>query len=123
MLHEHLSRDYLSLCDQRHHFVGGGKKLYMMEQEEAFSRGRTCSQVLEAHESQAEIHGQAAHDLDGSPIHRSKVVKEFLKRRAAFRRKLEQLALLYAPQLNPDEGIRKHLKYVELKNVCCQNRS
>ena len=55
-------------------------------------------------------------------------MKEFLKRRAASRRKLEQLALLYAPQLNPDEGIRKHLKYVELKymelkNVCCQNRS
>jgi transposase len=27
----------------------------------------------------------------------------------------------YAPDLNPDEGIWKHLKCVELKNLCCQN--
>lgn len=26
----------------------------------------------------------------------------------------------YAPELNPDEGVWKHLKYVELKNVACQ---
>jgi len=25
--------------------------------------------------------------------------------------------------LNPDEGIWKHLKYVELKNVCCRSLS
>ncbi len=25
--------------------------------------------------------------------------------------------------MNPDEGIWKHLKYVELKNVCCRNLS
>jgi transposase len=29
--------------------------------------------------------------------------------------------LLYAPDLNPDEGIWKHLKCVELKNLCCQS--
>jgi transposase len=23
--------------------------------------------------------------------------------------------------LNPDEGVWKHLKYVELKNLCCQS--
>jgi transposase len=33
------------------------------------------------------------------------------------------IALLYAPELNPDEGIWKHLKYVELKNLCCQSLS
>jgi transposase len=27
----------------------------------------------------------------------------------------------YAPELNPDEGNWKHLKYVELKNVCCRS--
>jgi transposase len=27
----------------------------------------------------------------------------------------------YAPELNPDEGTWKHLKYVELKNECCRN--
>ena len=26
----------------------------------------------------------------------------------------------YTPELNPDEGVWKHLKYVELKNVCCR---
>jgi hypothetical protein len=31
------------------------------------------------------------------------------------------ITLLYAPDLNPEEGIWKHLKYVELKNVCCQS--
>jgi transposase len=34
--------------------------------------------------------------------------------------RLEQLPA-YAPELNPDEGIWKHLKNVELKNLCCQN--
>jgi len=27
----------------------------------------------------------------------------------------------YAPDLNPDEGIWKHLKCVELKNLCCES--
>lgn len=57
-----------------------------------------------------------------SPIHRAKTVKEFLEDGAACRLKLERLAG-YAPELNPDEGIWKHLKYVELKNVCCRNLS
>src|ERR687885_1215674 len=57
---------------------------------------------------------------DSSPIHRSKAVKEFLAEGAAERLQLEQLPG-YAPELNPDEGVWKHLKYVELKNVCCRN--
>ena len=36
---------------------------------------------------------------------------------------LEQLPGYDAPELNPDEGIWKHLKYVELKNVCCRSLS
>ena len=69
--------------------------------------------------------GQAADNFwDASPIiHRSRVVKEFLKGGAASRLKLEQLPG-YAPELNPDEGVCwKHLKYVELKNVCCRSLS
>jgi transposase len=27
----------------------------------------------------------------------------------------------YAPDLNPDEGVWKHLKCVELKNLCCES--
>jgi hypothetical protein len=33
------------------------------------------------------------------------------------------IALLYAPELNPEEGIWKQLKYVELKNLWCQSLS
>jgi transposase len=39
---------------------------------------------------------------------------------ASKRLKLEPLPS-YAPDLNPEEGIWKHLKCVELKNLCCQN--
>jgi transposase len=61
---------------------------------------------------------------DGSPIHRSKVVKEFLKSGAASSRlQLEQLPFSTPPELNPDEGIWKHLNYVELKNICCRSLS
>ncbi len=33
------------------------------------------------------------------------------------------ITLLYAPDLNPDEGIWRHLKCVELKNLCCESLS
>ncbi len=57
---------------------------------------------------------------DGPPIHRSKAVKEFPAEGAAERLRLERLPG-YAPELNPDEGVWKHLKYVELKNVYCRS--
>jgi transposase len=47
---------------------------------------------------------------------------EFLASGAEDRLKLEQLPG-YAPDLNPDEGVWKHLKYVDLKNLCCQSLS
>ncbi len=47
----------------------------------------------------------------GSPIHRPKAVKEFLEGGAASRLRLEQPPS-YAPELNPDEGVCKHLKYM-----------
>jgi transposase len=55
---------------------------------------------------------------DGSPIHRSRVVKDFLAAGAARRLHLERLPA-YAPELNPDEGIWQYLKRVELRNLCC----
>ena len=57
---------------------------------------------------------------DGSPIHRGKEIKAFLKRGAAKRLHLEQLPG-YAADLHPDEGIWNSLKRVELGNVCCAN--
>jgi transposase len=59
---------------------------------------------------------------DGAPIHRSHVIKDFLRDGAAHRLHLEQLPG-YAPDLNPDEGIWNDLKRVELGNVCCHDRA
>ena len=55
---------------------------------------------------------------DGSPIHRGKAVKAYLADGATKQIHLEPLPP-YAPDLNPDEGVWNHLKYVELRNVCC----
>jgi transposase len=55
---------------------------------------------------------------DGSPIHRSIEVRTFLADGAAKQIHLERLPA-YAPDLNPDEGTWRYLKYVELRNVCC----
>jgi transposase len=53
---------------------------------------------------------------DGSPIHRSRAVKDVLaEARGAIW--LERLPG-YAPDLNPDEGVWQHLKRVQLVNVC-----
>ena len=59
---------------------------------------------------------------DGSPIHRSHVVKQFLADGGAERVWLEQLPG-YAPELNPVEGIWRQLKRVQLRNVCCRRLS
>ena len=55
---------------------------------------------------------------DGAPIHRSRAAREYLAQGAARRIQLEQLPG-YAPELNPDEGVWRYLKRVELKNVVC----
>ena len=55
---------------------------------------------------------------DGSRIHRNEQVKSFLSNGASKKIHLERLPA-YAPDLNPDEGVWKHLKYVELRNTCC----
>jgi transposase len=58
---------------------------------------------------------------DGASIHRCHAVKDFLAHGGAERLHLERLPG-YAPELNPDEGIWRYLKHVELRNVVCQNR-
>ena len=54
---------------------------------------------------------------DGLPAHRGQHVRAFLCE-AQGRVHVERLPG-YAPELNPKEGIFKHLKLVELKNLCC----
>lgn len=95
-------------------------KLLMIEQERAF-KGTDVVRFLK--HALRQIPGKLLIVWDGSPIHRSKAVKEFLAEGAAARVQLERLPGYDAPELNPDEGIWKHLKYVELKNVCCRNLS
>ena len=113
ILHEHLSRDHLSVISA----ITMEGKLLMMEQERSFNSQdvvRFLRHLL------GQIPGKLLVIWDGSPIHRGRAVKDFLASGASSRLKLEQLPG-YAPDLNPDEGIWKHLKYVELKNLCCQS--
>ena len=69
---------------------------------------------------QEQIDGKLIIIWDGAPIHRSKVIKQYLKDGAAKRIHLEQLPG-YSPDLNPGEGIWNYLKRVELKNKCCKD--
>jgi transposase len=57
---------------------------------------------------------------DGAPIHRSKVVKEYLSTDGKAQVHLERLPS-YAPEVNPDEGVWHYLKNVELRNICCDS--
>ena len=115
ILREHLSRDHLSVMSGA--TLEG--KLYMLEQERAF-KGEDVVRFLK--HLMRQIPGKLLVIWEGSPIHRGQAVKDFLAGGAASRVRLEQLPG-YAPDLNPDEGVWKHLKYVELKNLCCQSLS
>jgi transposase len=115
VLHERLSRDHLSAMSA----ITLEGKLYMIEQEKAF-KGEDVVRFLK--HLMGQIPGKLLIIWDGSPIHRGGAVKEFLASGAASRLQLEHLPG-YAPDLNPDEGVWKHLKCVELKNVCCQSLS
>jgi len=54
----------------------------------------------------------------GASIHHGQAIKDFLAEGGAKRLHLERLPG-YAPDLNPDEGIWRYLKHMELKNVVC----
>jgi len=115
ILREHLSRDHLSAMSG----ITLEGKLYMVEQERAF-KGEDVVRFLK--HLMRQIPGKLLVIWDGSPIHRGQAVKDFLAGGAASRVRVEQLPG-YAPDLNPDEGVWKHLKCVELKNLCCQSLS
>jgi transposase len=115
ILHEHLSRDHLSTMSG----ITLEGKLYMLEQERAF-KGEDVVRFLK--HLMRQIPGKLLVIWDGSPIHRGQAVKEYLAGGAASRVRLEQLPG-YAPDLNPDEGVWKYLKCVELKNLCCRSLS
>lgn len=112
-LHVPLTHDHLSVISG----ITLEGKLYTLIQEQSFT-GEGCIRFLE--HLQRHIPGLILVIWDGSPIHRSKEIRNYLAEGAAARIQLEQLPG-YAPELNPDEGIWRHLKFVELKNVCCRD--
>jgi len=95
VLHEELSRDHLSAISG----ITLEGKLLMMEQERAF-KGPDVVRFLR--HALRRISGKLLVIWDGSPIHRSRAVKNFLSDGAAARLQLEQLPG-YAPELNPEE--------------------
>ena len=108
-----LSWDHLSAISA----ITPDGRLFVMVQEEAFN-GITIVHFLK--HLLRHIAGKLLIIWDGLPAHRGQAVKEFLRQGAAQRIHLEQLPG-YAPDLNPDEGIWRYLKYVEMKNLCCHN--
>jgi transposase len=115
ILKENLTRDHLSAMSG----ITLDGKLYMMEQQRAF-KAEDVVRFLK--HLMGQIPGKLLIIWDGSPIHRGRAVKDFLASGAASRVRLEQLPG-YAPDLNPDEGVWRHLKCVELKNLCCESLS
>ena len=113
ILKEHLTRDHLSAMSG----ITLDGRLYMLEQQRAF-KGDDVVRFLK--HLMRQIPGKLLLIWDGSPIHRGRAIKDFLASGAAGRVQLEQLPG-YAPDLNPDEGVWKHLKCVELKNLCCES--
>ena len=57
---------------------------------------------------------------DGSPTHRSQVIKDYLASGATKRIHLERLPG-YAPELNPAEWVWSYLKVADLANTACDN--
>ena len=112
LLHEWLTRDHLSVIGA----LTQNGQWFKQVQHGAFDGGgvvRFLRYLLRC------VAGKLLVLWDGAPIHRSQTVKTFLRRGAAKRLQLEVLPG-YAPELNPVEGVWKHLKRVELKNLCAR---
>lgn len=115
MLHPVLTRDHLSVMGA----ITPSGQLYTLVRQTALSGQE--SQMFLKH-----LLRHVAEKLlviwDGSSIHWATEVKTFLADGGAKAIHLEPLPG-YAPDLNPVEGIWDLLKYVELRNLCCQHLS
>jgi transposase len=111
ILREWCTRDHLSTISA----ISPEGKLYFQSQDSALNSEDVIA-FLE--HLLREVPGRMVIIWDGSPIHRSHSIKEFLANGAAQRLHLERLPA-YAPELNPDEGLWQQLKGVELRNLCC----
>jgi transposase len=113
MLREWWTRDHLSAISA----ISPEGKVYFRSQDRALN---SAGVVAFLEHLLREVPGRMVIIWDGSPIHRSQVIKEFLAHGGAQRIHLERLPA-YAPELNPDEGLWAQLKGVELRNVCCDH--
>jgi len=110
-----LTRDHLSAISA----ITPQGKLYMQVQDTAFD-GPAVVRFLR--HLLRHIPGKLLLIWDGLPAHHGQAVKAFLSQGGAQRLHLERLPA-YAPDLNPDEGIWRYLKHVELRNLCCGDLS
>lgn len=113
VLEHRLTNDHLSAISA----ITPNGKLYMMVLDHAFNSRHV---VRFLRHLLRHIPGKLLIIWDGAPIHRGHEIKQFLAAGAAARIHLERFPA-YAPDLNPDEGIWGHLKYVELRNVTCEH--
>lgn len=113
MLHAPCSYDHLSVISG---ITPGGQLL--MQVHERSIRGEQVVDFLK--HLLRHITGNLLIIWDGASIHRCTAIKEFLAAGGAARIHLERLPG-YAPDLNPDEGIWRYLKHVELRNVVCRD--
>jgi transposase len=107
VLHQHLTNDHLSAISA----VSPEGDLYFQVQRHAYD-SMAVLRFLEAVHSV--VPGKLLVIWDGAPIHRSDLVQAYLIENRAWLQ-VEPLPG-YASDLNPDEGIWRYLKYVELNN-------
>ena len=110
-----LTNDHLSVISA----ITPAGQLYMRVQEQAIDSDDV---ILFLQHLLRHIPGKLLIVWDGSPTHRSKKIRGFLASGATTRIHLERLPS-YAPELNPDEGIWRYLKRVELRNLACHDLS
>ena len=110
-----LTRDHLSAISA----ITPQGKLYMQVQDAAFD-GPAIVRFLR--HLLRHIPGKLLLIWDGLPAHHGQAVRAFLSHGGAHRLHLARLPG-YAPDLNPDEGIWRYLKHVELRNLCCRDLS
>jgi transposase len=114
VLHVPLTRDHLSVISG----ITQHGQLLVRIQERAF-KGADVVRFLK--HLLAQLGCKLLVIWDGLPAHNEAAVKLFLAGAAGGQIQVEQLPG-YAPDLNPDEGVWNHLKYVELRNVTCHNQ-
>jgi transposase len=111
ILRGRLTRDHLSAISG----ITPEGELYLRVQEEAYNASGVVGFLKHL---LAQIPGRILVLWDRSRIHRAQVVKSFLASPEGERLRTDHLPA-YAPELNPDELVWRHLKYVELRNVRC----